>query len=268
MTSADKPSSFPNRTFAWSAESIARFWNGVAKTRLTELSFAKGAAPGILALVAPYLRREGTHLDFGGGDGDMAEALIRAGYRTAVFEPSGDRAARAAERLHGLDGFLGVDDGKASASYDAVLCLEVIEHVPEADLPAFVHRLSQSVAPGGVLILTCPNAEDLDMDSCLCPNCGVYFHRWQHLRSVTPQWLTALLTAAGFERLWMGFVGFDPQAVAAWAAAQTPPRPPLWKRLLRVCRKAAPRPAAVDVNAPDAVIGNGGRIVFVGRRAP
>ena len=253
--------------FIWTTETIARFWDGVARTRLTELSFARSAAPSILSLITPYLCREGTHLDFGGGDGDMAEALIRAGYRTAVFEPSDRRAARTTEHLSNLDGFLGIDDGKGAASYDVVLCLEVIEHVQENDLPTFVHRLSQSVLSGGVLILTCPNTEDLDMDSCLCPNCGTYFHRWQHLRSVTPQWLTALLTAAGFERLWMGFVGFDPQAVATWVAMQTQHRLPLWKRLLQIYRKAE-SPSAASDTPPDAVIGNGSRIVFVGRRTP
>ncbi|MFD2235138.1 class I SAM-dependent methyltransferase [Phaeospirillum tilakii] len=253
----------------WTERSIGDFWDRVAQTRLTELSFARGAAPSLLKLFPHYLRSDGNHLDFGGGDGDLAAALISAGFKTALYEPSAQRSEAARQRLGGLPGFLGIEDGTGGRRYDVVFCLEVIEHVMEDQLPGFLNRAATLVKPSGHLILTCPNAEDLDLDSCVCPECGTFFHRWQHLRSVTPGWLVDQLNSVGFDRAWLGLVGFDPAAIESWvgqrAAAAVPPRRRWlpWRRTMEA--SPVPPPSA---NQPDAVIGNAARIVFVGTRRP
>lgn len=255
----------PHR-LTWTPELIDRFWNGFAQTRLTELSFAKGAAPSLIKMFGDYLVPNGRHLDFGGGGGHLAEALIAAGCPTAVFEPSPGRADKVRDVLDGLDGFLGINDGSGTDEYDVVICLEVIEHILEEDLPDFLRRLTSSVRPGGRLILTCPNAEDLDLDSCLCPNCGSFFHRWQHLRTIKPAWLVDTLAASGFDKLWLGLVGFDPSAVDAWLASRSLPRTPSWRDRIKGWLGRLPPPAEPGPYDFDALISTRTRIVYVGVR--
>ena len=51
------------------------------------------------------------------------------------------------------------------ASFDAVLCLDMLEHVPPADRPQAIAELTRVLAPGGRLLLTFPSgpaAEKLD----------------------------------------------------------------------------------------------------------
>ena len=51
------------------------------------------------------------------------------------------------------------------ASFDAVLCLDMLEHVPAGDRPRAIRELTRVLAPGGRLLLTFPSgraAEELD----------------------------------------------------------------------------------------------------------
>src|SRR5207302_11461340 len=52
--------------------------------------------------------------------------------------------------------------------------------------------------PGGYLILTTPNNENLEASACICPECGCIFNRWQHVRSWTRGTLTRYLTEHDF----------------------------------------------------------------------
>ncbi|MEA1937678.1 MAG: bifunctional 2-polyprenyl-6-hydroxyphenol methylase/3-demethylubiquinol 3-O-methyltransferase UbiG [Pseudomonadota bacterium] len=99
--------------------------------------------------------------DIGCGGGLAAEALARAGARVTAIDaaPESVAAARAHARKSKLD--IDIRTGTpesliaAGESFDAVLALEVIEHVPE---PArFVADLARLVRPGGALALATVN---------------------------------------------------------------------------------------------------------------
>jgi len=63
-----------------------------------------------------------------------------------------DHAARQA-----LDvGYRVGDVAELEGQFDLITCMEVIEHV--ADPAAFVHALARRLAPGGLLIMSTPNA--------------------------------------------------------------------------------------------------------------
>jgi len=98
-------------------------------------------------------------LDLGAGEGALSARLVDLGYRvTAVdkdeasFKCSG-AAFRRVDFDHPADisGF--VDDH--SGSFDAVLGIEVIEHVQ--DQWQYVSHLMRLVKPGGLIIITTPN---------------------------------------------------------------------------------------------------------------
>jgi 2-polyprenyl-6-hydroxyphenyl methylase/3-demethylubiquinone-9 3-methyltransferase len=100
-----------------------------------------------------------TALDVGCGAGLLAEPLARLGAEVVGLDASPDLIEAA--RRHSAAQGLGIDyragdiaalDGK----FDLITCMEVLEHV--ADPAAFVAALTKRLEPGGLLILSTPNA--------------------------------------------------------------------------------------------------------------
>jgi 2-polyprenyl-3-methyl-5-hydroxy-6-metoxy-1,4-benzoquinol methylase len=193
----------------WTPELVERFWSGVSQTKLSHLSFSRSAAPYLIELLGGHLKSQGRHLDFGAGDGDLVRALIERGYATAACEPAGVRSAKIALDIAHHPKFLGLIKDDSPDRFDVVLMIEVIEHILEKDLDSALQKVRSLLAAGGTLIVTTPNAEDLDLSSAYCPNCDSLFHRWQHVRSFTPESLAALLFAYGFECLFLHQVDFS-----------------------------------------------------------
>ena len=80
------------------------------------------------------------------------------------------------------------DLSQVDRTYDAVICMDVLEHLDVAGSVGMIHQLLSLVNPGGVLVLQTPNA---------------YFHRhplsWDmtHLHAYNPVDLWTYLTALG-----------------------------------------------------------------------
>lgn len=202
----------------WTPDAVNNFWTAVSRTRLTELSFARTAARPLLLAVKHHLRPGIRCLDFGAGSGELVDVLLQAGFSTAAFEPSegGRQAIRA--RFAGRYGFLGVVDEDGNEQYDAVFAAEVVEHILDSQFEATLAMMARKVVAGGLLVVTTPNDEDLDLGSCICPNCSTLFHRWQHVRRFTPASLEAALRPHGFEPIVTHLVEFNPAHFVALEA--------------------------------------------------
>lgn len=106
-------------------------------------------------------------LDVGCAGGLVAEPLARLGASVCGIDVSTDGVAAAAAHAVAVDGpaalsagrlayrVAGVEALHASASYDLVTCMEVVEHV--AAPRDFLGALARRVAPGGVLVLSTLN---------------------------------------------------------------------------------------------------------------
>ena len=100
-----------------------------------------------------------TALDVGCGAGLLAEPLARLGARVAAIDAAPELIAVA--RDHAAAMGLEIDYRacaveKLEGRFDLITCMEVIEHV--ADPAVFVGALAKRLAPGGLLILSTPNA--------------------------------------------------------------------------------------------------------------
>ncbi len=100
-------------------------------------------------------------LDVGCGGGLVSEPLARLGASVTGIDPTLDSIAVA--RRHAEAQGLAIDYRTASVEdlaakgerFDALVCMEVIEHVP--DQAAFVRSLGQLVRPGGAIVMSTLN---------------------------------------------------------------------------------------------------------------
>jgi 2-polyprenyl-6-hydroxyphenyl methylase/3-demethylubiquinone-9 3-methyltransferase len=100
-------------------------------------------------------------LDIGCGGGLVAEPLARLGASVTGIDPASETIEAA--KAHAKGARLDIDYRAATAealaeegmSFDAVLLLEVVEHVP--DVPQFLKQVAPLVKPGGVMILSTIN---------------------------------------------------------------------------------------------------------------
>ena len=146
-------------------------------------------------------------LDIGCGGGLVCEPLARLGAQVTGIDPAPE-AVKAA-KAHAEAGGLAIDYRAATAEeiaaggarYDAVLVLEVVEHVP--DVPAFLKIVAGLVKPGGMVILSTLNRT---LKSYALAIVGAEFilrwvpigtHQWD--RFVRPDELHSALRGAGLE---------------------------------------------------------------------
>jgi hypothetical protein len=111
--------------------------------------------------------------------------------------------------VQGRREFLGVIGPDSHDVFDVVFLIEVIEHILEEDFQPALERLRAFVAPHGRIIVSTPNNEDLALGSTYCPVCNQLFHRWQHVRSFTPELLEKTFEQYGFRRRFLGLVDFS-----------------------------------------------------------
>lgn len=146
-------------------------------------------------------------LDVGCGGGLVAEPLARLGAEVTGIDPA--EAVIAAARHHAAVSGLAIDYRTATAeelvrageSFDAVLFLEVVEHVP--DVAGFVATAAALVRPGGIAIASTINRT---LKAFLLAIVGAeYVLRWlprgthSYDKLVTPDELAAACRAAGLQ---------------------------------------------------------------------
>ena len=157
---------------------------------------------------------EKTALDVGCGAGLLAEPLTRLGARVTALDASPELivAARDHAAAMGLDidyraGELAALTGK----YDLVTCLEVIEHVAEPAM--FVRDLAARLAPGGLLIMSTPNATGWSklLTITLAEGLG-RVPRGTHdfAKFIAPERLKSLLVDAGLSCIDVEGIAFSP----------------------------------------------------------
>jgi 2-polyprenyl-3-methyl-5-hydroxy-6-metoxy-1,4-benzoquinol methylase len=184
----------------WTPERTARFWDW--QSQYPELYFTYRFGAEIVRSLREYLIGGKRLLDYGCGVGYLIPHLCRLGGEVSGADPAPESVKRTKERLEGSSSFQGAflvsDLRKQGGTLDAILTVEIIEHLHDPDLDAMLSDIRAMLAPEGIAVFTTPNDEDREKNMIMCPATGEVFHRWQHVRSWGVESLPARLRAAGF----------------------------------------------------------------------
>jgi 2-polyprenyl-6-hydroxyphenyl methylase/3-demethylubiquinone-9 3-methyltransferase len=126
----------------------------------------KNLVPGRLAWFDRQIDWQGkTVLDLGCAGGFMAEALAQRGAQVTGIDPAADAIAAARAHARAQDLRIGYDVGVGealpydTASFDAVVCVDVLEHV--ADLNKVLAEVVRVLRPGGLFLFDTINRNPL-----------------------------------------------------------------------------------------------------------
>lgn len=190
----------------WTPEKVAATWDFYGRTRGGDnWYFSSHAGRWIVADVErrlPLRRRR--ILDFGCGRGDLLAHLFARGITASGLELSEESARETEERFAQEPRFQGVftkGSKLRDASFDIVFLVEVVEHLLDDQVAEVLAEVRRLLSPGGAVVATCPNSEDLGASRVRCPDCGAAFHPVQHVRSLDPRSIAELFEAHGFRTM-------------------------------------------------------------------
>jgi SAM-dependent methyltransferase len=191
---------FAPHAVTWTPEHIRRFWDHYSSNpALEDTYFAKNVGRHLIDYIGRRIRI-GTAVDFGCGRGDLIGYLLPR-HDCFGVEQSPESVATVNARFGGHARFRGAFVGSQQLPdgfADTVFAVEIVEHMDDASLQLVISEARRILRPGGHLVVTTPNDENLRKAEVMCPDCGCIFHNMQHLRSWSPGSLVEYLRRSGF----------------------------------------------------------------------
>ena len=93
--------------------------------------------------------------------------------------------------------------------FDIVFLVETIEHLTDIYLHTMLKKINRVLKPGGIIVVTTPNEENLEKANVHCPDCGATFHQMQHIRNWNVRKIEALANDFDFETRWCKALNFE-----------------------------------------------------------
>ena len=171
-----------------------------------------GARPR-LNYIIKQIARKGTDLfprllNIGAGNGYLEEMAQRSGWDIYSMDPDVPTIGRLI--MKGVKGYVGRIEQMPfhSSSFDFVIASELLEHLTDGQRHRAIQEIHRVLKCGGWFLGTVPYNENLLANRVVCPECGVFFHRWGHTKSFDLNMIRTELSVAfeGLEVRRMAFV--------------------------------------------------------------
>ncbi|NOQ32281.1 MAG: methyltransferase domain-containing protein [Helicobacteraceae bacterium] len=194
----------------WNDEKVARLWDYYSKTPpYSEDYFTKEVGKNILHETSKVLGNLDNKviLDFGCGPAFLMDHISNLNIQPKKYIGL-DFSEKSVENIKNKKNISFDHNGVfvqqlpssiESNSIDICFLIEVIEHLEDDYLDGTLKEIFRVLKPGGKLIITTPNSEDLDQSKNFCPDCGSIYHKWQHVRSFTSHVLEETLLQHDFK---------------------------------------------------------------------
>jgi SAM-dependent methyltransferase len=194
---------------SWTPELVARFWDAMSRSPLAAGNyFSEQVGPALVNVVRQKVSLGPKVLDYGSGPGHLVGTLLAIpALQVSACEYSEASARELAERFRNAPQFEGccrVINGRTSyadGTFDTVFFVETLEHLLPTWRDETLKEIGRVLRPGGVAVITTPNSENLVDNMALCPECGAFFHRMQHMGRFDAKELRSLMEKFGFRTI-------------------------------------------------------------------
>lgn len=196
----------------WTDENVNFFWNYYNNNPAFEnLSFSKESGTQVINMVGKYIPLQGKVLDYGTSKGYFTDRLLQQGsvevyscdFSEETITKNNNQFAGNA-RFKGCSLVRGFPSSFQNDFFDVVFLLETIEHLTDKYYQSTFEEIRRMLKPGGYLVVTTPNDEDLSENAVCCPECGCVFHRVQHVRSFNSHSLANFMSSFQFRQVMCG----------------------------------------------------------------
>ncbi len=147
---------------------------------------------GILTLFKKQLKKSASIIDIGSGNGILVkkmQSLFPGKEITGIDKEPQDPIIIQRDLT---------DTQMPDNHFDTVICMDVIEHLPDDILDKGLKEFYRILNNEGKLLITTLLEEDIAPKMCRCPQCNAYFHYMGHLQVFTKDELITLLEKKGF----------------------------------------------------------------------
>lgn len=201
----------------WTPQKVGRFWDYENNERKYQGGwFTLQVGDGIYNYTKKFLPKNGRILDYGAGKGFLTQKILEKSSLVvdcAEFSEAGlENIRKLVSHYPHFDRTIQIKDFPLNISdftYDCIYFVEAIEHLTDEFFMPTLSEFKRILGKDGIIIITTKNDENLDENTICCPDCGCVFHRVQHVRSFTPESMSALMRGVGFTELWCGALTFD-----------------------------------------------------------
>ena len=187
----------PITPLEWTDKLVSSIWEYYSTRPETYFTYQFGDR--ILQETLRFIPQEAVVCDYGCGAGFLLKHLVGRCKAVGIDHTQANlvKAAEVVGKHENLVGLHHISEAEnLGGAFDAIYFVETIEHLLDNHIAPTMKNLWHTLKPGGVVICTTPNDENLSEQEVFCPVTRKTFHRYQHVRSFTKTPSFAIMAVA------------------------------------------------------------------------